>query len=735
MSKSKKILLGMSVASIGIGSLCIPLTTLSFNKQEVTNKFNFNEQNNELNSSQMNGSLNNESQPIVGGLSSSQQIVIGTNESSQINGEIDNSSQQINSESNESLKNIITWVDEVDDEMDSSTAWLRLRLIKVRDALNNKIIEDAKTIKTADDFKNLYTKYFTLWGKNSLGNNDYELEIPNNTFIDGINVSGLKLKRRIELSNPYLVSTPEACNYFVVKFDISYGNGSDKILYRTNEFRIENPNPIKIDNDIKNIELKDQNGLVIKNGVIIRYEGSSREIHIPDKVKAKDQNGKEYVVDIKSIADCVFMGKQIRDLTIESTTLEMIGNFAFENNSIMLLDFSKATKLVQIGNNAFKSNWIKQITSWGNVKVLGTSAFEDNTINNYGLNLGKSSIVAIGIKCFASNYLTYNVFNHVLNAIIELPVSLKTVGFLAFGTSKTQNSMRELINNWNLLSDYFTQNTSNWLFYRNIEVITDTYKTEKFDQKIDFTSYLIRGYTIEKDYEYKVRNGIVVKNGVVIRYEGNRPEIDLSGDIITKDSKNRTVKIVITEIADNAFRYSRVRISKLALPESIEKIGRSAFEGNRLSYVDFSKTDLYIIGASAFKDNNIKTIKWGENVQEVGNLAFYNCALTNDGLNLDQSQIIKIGVAAFARNNISFNAYETTPSKFIKLPKTLRVIAYAAFCPMENFVWNIQPNVVIFEQKPNGADFYKNILVGTPSGKLVKYTNLLSFNKALLEFN
>ncbi|MBN3534463.1 leucine-rich repeat domain-containing protein [Mycoplasma procyoni] len=145
---------------------------------------------------------------------------------------------------------------------------------------------------------------------------------------------------------------------------------------------------------------------------------------IPAKMFLDNKN-KEYTKKIK-VDGAEKEVKYTLNKIIFPETLESIGNYAFTGVSvsgyITELDFSKATKLVSIGENAFEGNEIKKLSLPASLKNIQANAFANNSIEELTIP-ENSSLETISIGAFNKNKLTtLNLANS----------SLKTISRAAF---------------------------------------------------------------------------------------------------------------------------------------------------------------------------------------------------------------------------------------------------------------------------------------------------------------
>lgn len=152
------------------------------------------------------------------------------------------------------------------------------------------------------------------------------------------------------------------------------------------------------------VETPDENGFVIKDGVLVKYTGTASEVTIP-----------EGVISIGERA--FFQNKNITSLTFPSS-LKSIGEFAFENCS-NLIDFSIPSNITYIGRGAFSGENqtpMKMLTIYGNNTTIGPGAFFTKNILEIVL---EGNITSIGEAAFDAQSMNNNIKSFTVNGAIE----------------------------------------------------------------------------------------------------------------------------------------------------------------------------------------------------------------------------------------------------------------------------------------------------------------------------
>ncbi|HHX37986.1 MAG TPA: leucine-rich repeat domain-containing protein, partial [Clostridiaceae bacterium] len=128
-------------------------------------------------------------------------------------------------------------------------------------------------------------------------------------------------------------------------------------------------------------------------------------------------------------------------------------------------------------------------------------------------------------------------------------------------------------------------------------------------------------------------------------------QTDVPGEVIIPETYENEPVI---EIQANVFQ--RRNLTKVVLPQSLKKIGHSAFADNQIATIEFSKSTpdavpaLTEIGPHAFADNELTSVKLPARVTTIGAVAFGNNKLTT--LTMGES-VTTIGNSAFRKNNLT----------------------------------------------------------------------------------
>lgn len=157
---------------------------------------------------------------------------------------------------------------------------------------------------------------------------------------------------------------------------------------------------------------------------IIGYNGSSKIIEIPAKIKSKS---------VTSIGDYAFYPKELNSVGQSSVIAEKvilpdsikeIGKHAFSKNKLTEFIFPK--KLKTIGHYAFYDNLLKELTLPNSVTSIGKQSFRNNRLTNVKLS---ENLEVINDYSFAENFIKE----------IEITKSITTIGDYAFKVNELKH--------------------------------------------------------------------------------------------------------------------------------------------------------------------------------------------------------------------------------------------------------------------------------------------------------
>ncbi|MDA3879346.1 MAG: leucine-rich repeat protein, partial [Prolixibacteraceae bacterium] len=409
--------------------------------------------------------------------------------------------------------------------------------------------------------------------------------------------------------------------------------------------------------------------VVVENGVIVSctYNFTNKKIIIPKTIDGQTVTG---------IGSSVFRNKGINYVSLP-TTIEKIGNYAFEGNSLESLDLSNCPALTYIGIFAFDNNKLTSLTlpvnlqytsfGWkdGNDKsYIGEEAvsnlkicyyipapytltnddvvIEGGVIISCSYNFGLKTIIIPKILdgqtvtgiADATSYLNGIFYNKGICSIM-IPPTIESIGDYAF----YQNFLITLdLNDCSALTRIgefaFNKNSLKTLDIKGCAALIDIGKYA-FDQNL-LPYFSLPANTLHENLGWKDKKGNTYARGdEVSDFETNYfapylltdDDVEVENGVITSCSYDFTNKnIFIPENLDgqkvkgignvNENLFSDKGITYVSLPATIENIGKNAFLDNLLTTIDLSNCKvLRNIGKFAFDNNNLKTFSLPVNTQ------------------------------------------------------------------------------------------------------------------------
>lgn len=318
----------------------------------------------------------------------------------------------------------------------------------------------------------------------------------------------------------------------------------------------------------------------VTGGVAIKkYLGSNPDVVIPSQINNKT------VVEISASA---FANKAIESVLIPST-IKKIGARAFDSNQLTEIDLSNVE---EIGEYAFTNNKLKSVRTH-NLKRIPNGAFMKNELLTVIID---NKVEIIGSQAFSNNYLQ----------IVDLPESVIQIGSKAFFNneistvyvSSTVSSMGD---------DSFDFQEG---FVSGVVFVEGAFN--RFDHTWDniFDAKLYK----ETREEFKCTK-LSANTCALSKYNGSSLDVVIPSEI---DG------MVVVEINDRVF-FDR-GINSVSMPNTIQSIGASAFEGNNLIQLNLP-TSVRSIGTRAFANNSLKAITISDSLTSIGASAFaeQNC--------------------------------------------------------------------------------------------------------------
>ncbi|WP_161956449.1 leucine-rich repeat protein [Metasolibacillus fluoroglycofenilyticus] len=471
---------------------------------------------------------------------------------------------------------------------------------------------------------------------------------------------------------------------------------------------------------------------------IIGYAGQlpSEDLVIPEMLFADNIEKRVTAIGIGA-----FISRGIKSVTIPSS-VETIGNSAFQMNNIESVHFELGSNLKRIGNEAFASaigndfNKITNIIIPASVTDIGTGAFiankltavefeEGSLIENigdfaFGMNeiesiIFPSSLKVINVGAFHSNNLNKIEFKEPMTSI--------TVGVDAF---KFQGGVDQPIwyvnGNPSIPWDQLSVTTALKLYTTAQPTYEITFETNGGSVIANETvmsgelvakpanptkdSYLFEGWYKDEQLQIPWNFALDRVTENITLYAGWTSPSPFT----TSDNGDGTVTItgyigqiptdlvipaqingqdVIAIGGNNTFMnvFSNKGLTSVIIPEGVQEIGTAAFRGNNLTTLIIPST-IKKIGTSAFEKNQLLNVEIMNGVQELGNNSFLMNNLTNISI---PSSVKIIKGAAFAVNELTYvdiaegvekietNAFHTNKLITLVIPSTVIEIQGTAF--------------------------------------------------------
>lgn len=391
-------------------------------------------------------------------------------------------------------------------------------------------------------------------------------------------------------------------------------------------------------------EFENPDGLVIKDSVLVSYQGEKTSVQIPEVVK---RIGAGAFINNKSLEAVTF-----------PESLESIEPYAFCNCVNLTGELVLPENLKMINEGAFA----------GCIGLTGTLVIPDQVKEIYEIafdNCKQLTNITIG------SGVTHIWVSREFEGVVEHGSPFR-------GCSKVTKIkfLSKMVPVIGLESDPENQNTDSLeAFFQSFsqlkEIIVPENCLEKY--RSAYGSYLPEGTEIKEsvsDFE--------ITNGVLTKYKGDGRTVVIPGSV--------------TEIAAEVF-MDNTAITKVIFPQTLTKIGGSAFYGcTELKKADFPES-LTEIAEEAFCNTGLTgELKLPEGLQTLGDGAFCRCpGLT--GTLIIPDQITTIGNSVFGITGFDTIRFPDTltsigPNAFrecehltgvLKLPNTLETIGEHAF--------------------------------------------------------
>lgn len=266
--------------------------------------------------------------------------------------------------------------------------------------------------------------------------------------------------------------------------------------------------------------------------------------------------------------------------TINGKTVITIGESAFASKNITELTLPEG--IITIGKSAFFSNKLTNLVLPERITTIDQEAFKSNKLTGVTIPTGAT----IGEKAFLSNQLTsISLADNVTvgwNAFYNNDIVAITIGENVTIISASFDDKR-----WTAFKTFFEGSA--------INRAAGSYEWDGYNWYIPI---------VENPFVF---NGAT---GTITRYEGNDSIISIPTTIQGH---------AVTAIGDNVFRNKK--LTNVTIPDGITAIGSCAFYDNRLNSVDIPAS-VKTIGYHAFSINYMENVTMTEGLETIGPLAF-----------------------------------------------------------------------------------------------------------------
>jgi len=305
--------------------------------------------------------------------------------------------------------------------------------------------------------------------------------------------------------------------------------------------------------------------------------------------------------NLERIGNHAFYSNDLAEVTIPDSVVE-IGDSAFAFNE--LTEVTIPDSMVKLGSSAFQENALTEITIPDSVEEIGSSAFKENALTK--ANIG-DSVEKIGDEAFFYNELTE----------VTIPDSVREIGYLTFA----RNKLTEVI------------------IGENVEKI-------------------VRGA-----FAYNELTEVIIPESVKVI----ETQFDYSGSFQSNSLTEVTIGDNVKEIGYNVFRNNS--LTEVTFPESMEVIESNAFKNNYLAKITIPEGVL--IAEDAFDENYGDFVADYENMDKQAGTYEY-CEetdvweLTEEHVFIETKRLAGLGRFATAVD-ISENIYEDGEAEAVVL--------------------------------------------------------------------
>ncbi len=423
---------------------------------------------------------------------------------------------------------------------------------------------------------------------------------------------------------------------------------------------------IEISKDNKNYTLIDN--CLIKGSTVVL---GTRLSIIPAEYEYTDANNNTSKIKINKIGKCAFAGADISTVEIPSSVetieesafegctgktslalhkgLNIIGNRAFANVALTDISFGTDSTLKQIGDEAFSSATIKQLSIPSTVKTIGRNAFASAHLEK----LTFETRIEKGHRVYDLQNIGDMAFNNSLS-LQRLVAPAGVIAKIKGSVADVQNI--EIVGEDDIEAGLLAKTSvSSLSIGEGVKKIGD-----RAFEGLKITSLTIPASVIgigagafwhcpietlavaEGNTEYFVKNNCLIDKTThaLVAAFGNGT---ISKDFVWGGSDGKTKIFDVTSIGYGAFAFAK--IESMVIPSNVKTIGEFAFAHSALKQVVI-ESGVKNIGAKAFyMSENLQTVSVADSVQSIGRNAFEGTKYYADKEN--ENGIVYIGKVAY----------------------------------------------------------------------------------------
>lgn len=423
---------------------------------------------------------------------------------------------------------------------------------------------------------------------------------------------------------------------------------------------------IEISKDNKNYSVV--GNCLIKDSTVVL---GTRLSIIPAEYEYTDANNNTSKIKINKIGKCAFAGADISTVEIPSSIeiieesafegctgktslalhkgLNTIGNRAFANVALTDISFGTDSTLKQIGDEAFSSATIKQLSIPSTVKTIGNRAFASAHLEK----LTFETRIEKGHRLYDLQNIGDMAFNNSLS-LQRLVAPVGVIAKIKGSVFDAQNI--EIVGEDDIEAGLLAKTrVSSLSIGEGVKKIGD-----RAFEGLKITSLTIPASVLEigvgaflhcpietlavaeGNTEYFVKNNCLIDKTThtLVAAFGNGT---ISKDFVWGGSDGKTKIFDVTSIGYGAFAFAK--IESMVIPSNVKTIGEFAFAHSALKQVVI-ESGVKNIGAKAFyMSENLQTVSVADSVQSIGCNAFEGTKYYADKEN--ENGIVYIGKVAY----------------------------------------------------------------------------------------